>query len=1517
MPITPLSKEEYEIKKKEEDVGFFESALAGVATGLWNIPKGIISLGAELYDLTADTNTAKEVEKWFDDVNPFDDEAEARTIGKITQALTQIGIPAIKGAQIGASLASRALEAKRKGTFMNLGKIGEKIMSSEKAFRLSGTVVGGGLGEALVADEDIGTFSDMLRGTSLEPYALTMMNIEEKEGREEALRNLLNRLKFGTEGALFNLALIGAGRGIQKLRKPSETGATEYLPGIEGDLQKYGIEGGFSPQGLTRKDVFESKQYFDGLQKAANFESSRIVAKLDTELKNLDNTFYDEFLKGEKLRSTKPVYETTGQELLRRNLQDIISPSEKISYQSLLKPEAKKRVSEQLRLAKNFKDVEDVYLKKGKLSPVLNDIKQNYVKDVIKSAKDEYINIKKSLLKEEPTIEQLASFKKEADEKILFSSPEIKQLEKDAFASIELLDVDKRLATLGREATPDELFKIEKDAFETLESLSKKFKEQGAFTVDDYVVTDKFKNILDKIEKSGKDPTKLKDSIISTRLAIDNLSGKLFLQNIDPDKAKTILNNLGRYSTTTYRRTEAEGLKGYGDYAVTADEKNKGVNKYIDFALQNKRRNYINEQIIALNRRATPEDLLKFEKEAVEKISFNSKEFDQIKTEAELNVNSYAKKIADDEVTPYELDKSNISNKEYKDVAIKNEILLKKIANPWQEEVFGVIKDPSYTFLATAGKMANLNFTLDYLDRIFKQGTKANGFIKSAAQLKEMDPTGSLNLKNDPNKYKLFEGKTGVVTPLDGMYISAPQYDGILDVTNNFLNTSRIGMFYKYAVLGPKAGSQIVKTILSPLTHVRNLISASAFVSANGAFFPNYGDIKLLLPKALGGRNVFKEAYGLTGRRVLGTMTKADEELYQKLLKVGVVDSQIQVGEMKRLIRDILTDPAAVEKGLYEKLPKFIVDKSKTSLSKIYGKIQDAYVAEDDFWKIINWSLERNRYSTIVNNLNINKDNIKEILEGNVDVIKNIKNGENVAKYLSKITPRKDYINSATNSQEYFENFLDELAGNLTRNQVPNYNYIGRTAKALRLTPFGNFIAFPLEIMRTGNNILSQSIDEITSGIPELVGLGYKRLFSFGATVGGIPYTMTEIFKARNDVTDEELNALRRVGVPEWSKNSTLLPTGRDEKGYLKYKDFSYSNAYDALIRPFNSVLNAITDGNTDNKSLANSLGEGVIEGTKELLKPYATESIFTEALLDSVIRNGIGRDGRRVWNSEDETMVKIGKAILHVGETFKPGFIEQSKRLSGAATGKTDRYGNLYNLSDELSGLYGMREIQSNPEKSMVYITTKFGESLKDSDNLFQSSLLRGGRVSPEDILDRYKYSQGIKFNVMKEMYKDILAAKTLGVPENKIRTIVKRRGISKDLLNQLYSGTYTPTRPSEFFINRTSEINRELNNKEKIDVPNPYFIALPKINEFINKNRRLNLLDNEISITEEEQSIQQPQSQPQSTLPTPNVPSTGVVKTANVTQNVLGNKQQYASLFPNDVLGQAIANKPTQIVG
>ena len=152
--VADLYSQEGSKRKPGDDVGFFESALAGVATGLWNIPKGVFSFGAEMYDLIGDTNTAKEIEDWFDDVNPFDDEAEARTVGKVLQAITQIAPMAVGGAIGGVMVADRArkiaqtaIASKKAGKVMNLARIGEKIMGVDKLTK-RGKLVGGIVGGA-------------------------------------------------------------------------------------------------------------------------------------------------------------------------------------------------------------------------------------------------------------------------------------------------------------------------------------------------------------------------------------------------------------------------------------------------------------------------------------------------------------------------------------------------------------------------------------------------------------------------------------------------------------------------------------------------------------------------------------------------------------------------------------------------------------------------------------------------------------------------------------------------------------------------------------------------------------------------------------------------------------------------------------------------------------------------------------------------------------------------------------------------------------------------------------------------------------------------------------------------------------------------------------------------------------------------------------------------------------------------------------------------------------------------
>tara|TARA_R100001440_G_scaffold35890_1_gene54964 strand:- start:42 stop:1682 length:1641 start_codon:yes stop_codon:yes gene_type:complete len=455
------------------------------------------------------------------------------------------------------------------------------------------------------------------------------------------------------------------------------------------------------------------------------------------------------------------------------------------------------------------------------------------------------------------------------------------------------------------------------------------------------------------------------------------------------------------------------------------------------------------------------------------------------------------------------------------------------------------------------------------------------------------------------------------------------------------------------------------------------------------------------------------------------------------------------------------------------------------------------------------------------------------------------------SKYFRGLVKRQDVV------AESFQGFLDEVGGSLVRDLVPNYNYIGRTGKALRLTPFGNFIAFPLEIMRTGNNIMAQSINEITSGISQVRNIGLQRLFGFGSTIIGVPKGLTEFYKAKNNVSEEELAALKKF-VPEWSKNSTLLPVDRDENGYIKYVDFSYTNAYDALLRPFRAVTNKIGDSSQTKDSLAKALGEGITEGMVELLEPFASESIFTEALIDSTIRGGRGKNGRRVWQEADDPFVKVQKGVFHLAESFQPGSYEQLKRVGQTALGKTDpKYGESFELNDEIKGIFGFRPIQSNPEKGLVFMTTRFSKRYKNANNLFNAQLLRGGRVTPERLLDTYAYAELRKFEEAKEMNQNILAARELGVPEFKIRQKVKRRGINKKTFNSLMRGVYTPDRPGRFFATRMAEITRDLNQKEGTSIPNPFLETLPVITDIINNNRNTDLVTGELRFPD----ITQPQ--------------------------------------------------------
>ena len=594
-----------------------------------------------------------------------------------------------------------------------------------------------------------------------------------------------------------------------------------------------------------------------------------------------------------------------------------------------------------------------------------------------------------------------------------------------------------------------------------------------------------------------------------------------------------------------------------------------------------------------------------------------------------------------------------IESKDLESIKINTSILRKKELEEFQEELFGLKRDPVNAYLSTINKQANLNHTLNYIETINSIGSKEgkNKFVFKKSELTEKQ-------RDNIKEFTLVKSN-GVdgLNALDGKYVQAPIYESLFDVKSNWLETGTLGPLYKYAILVPKAITQSLKTVYSVLTQVRNAIQGMSFVTANGIPYGELGTIE--------GKNIFSVAKDVSLGKMKNTYGNVvSENLASRIARSVGLDTSVVLQENKNLIQDVLNGKIP-ESEIFKKAINIMGQKA----SKVSNFANNLYQAVDNYPKVINWGIERNRYEKIFNSMGINKDNYFKLLQEESEI----------GKYLRKTAPR------AEAASESYQSFLDEVAGNLTRNNIPNYAYVGRTGQVLRQSPFGNFIAYPLEVIRSGNSIYTSAIDEISFGkrlmkLAEesgtgsnmsnilnkedliktgklLQGVGYRRLMGFGITTTGLPVTLVAGFQAINDVSNDELSSLRRF-VPEWSRNSTLLPVGRNEKGYLKYVDFGYANAYDPLIRPFGAIMTELAQGNATKESLMASLGKGLMQGTSELLKPFTSESIYTEALVDSVLRKGVDKDGRRVWSQEDDPFVKVLKSVNHIFKTFYSWFL-------------------------------------------------------------------------------------------------------------------------------------------------------------------------------------------------------------------------------------------------------------------
>ena len=346
-----------------------------------------------------------------------------------------------------------------------------------------------------------------------------------------------------------------------------------------------------------------------------------------------------------------------------------------------------------------------------------------------------------------------------------------------------------------------------------------------------------------------------------------------------------------------------------------------------------------------------------------------------------------------------------------------------------------------------------------------------------------------------------------------------------------------------------------------------------------------------------------------------------------------------------------------------------------------------------------------------------------------------------------------------------------------------------------------------------------------------LFKIGMQRLLGMGVTTAAVPYATVEMAKALHNVTQDELNAMRRY-VADWSKNSTLVPL-RDAAGKLKYIDFSHANAYDTIARPIQTVINAVQAGEKDKDGIMDDFIKGVVVATSELGEPFLSESIWTEAVLDLIARGGRKRGGGRVFNEDDTDGTKISKSIGHLVEAQMPFSAKQFERLGlafknnaepvGVVTkGKFDDYGETYELGNEALGFIGARAIPIKPERSFKFKIAEYQKGVRNSRQLFTTEVLKGGPVSPEAIVDAYINANRALFQNTRDFYRDIEAAKVLDMPEDELAKQAIDR-VGRKTFGTVNNAIFRPLNISDKVIQAFAD------NARKLGLENPFIAAAP----------------------------------------------------------------------------------------
>lgn len=352
---------------------------------------------------------------------------------------------------------------------------------------------------------------------------------------------------------------------------------------------------------------------------------------------------------------------------------------------------------------------------------------------------------------------------------------------------------------------------------------------------------------------------------------------------------------------------------------------------------------------------------------------------------------------------------------------------------------------------------------------------------------------------------------------------------------------------------------------------------------------------------------------------------------------------------------------------------------------------------------------------------------------------------------------------------------VEEMAARRVRALTPTYSEASKAAKFWsRYMPVGPFSMFPSEIIRTTGNRAAMILEDAKSGNPDLQKLAARRAVGQIAALG-MGYGLLESMKLWLGISDEQEEAMRDR-VPEWQRNSIMVPVTTDKDGMPReYIDLGFTDPFGVISKPIMAQLRGKPD-----------------EAIGELTQSFTSEDV----VLGTMVGLYYNRDehGRPIWN-EGLTPTEQNKQIMRwASKRLEPGTVTAAKRISTAAKGETTASGQELSLTGEIvSNVLGTKMQVLDRQTADYYRNREFNRKVQDSGTAIRQAFMKKGTVDLAQLEQVYRSGQEARRKTMEEWRNYIDGGVLLG-ETNPLAKVVADVGSKSDIVKQMYSKRYGP---------------------------------------------------------------------------------------------------------------------------